>query len=56
MQVTINAAKLQICVPGAYGAGKASEGARNSYIDYIDIKIQTWPTITILLVTCQIWY
>ena len=33
-------------IPGAYRAGKVSEGACNSYIDCIDIEIQTWPTFT----------
>ena len=31
---------------GAYRAGKAGEGACNSYIDCIDIEIQTWLTFT----------
>ena len=31
---------------GAYRAGEAGKGACNSYIDCIDIEIQTWPTFT----------
>ena len=31
---------------GAYQASKAGKGACNSYINCIDIEIQTWPTFT----------
>ena len=41
-----NGSQLTCIQAGAYWAGEAGKGACNSYIDCIDIKIQTWPTFT----------